>query len=115
MTQEAERVSKIITERMGLCWHEDNASAFITGILVCNKCGEKKHILAARVWHIDWTSPEHLCELIRWAKKQEWWFDFMAFVNNNSLVDNRLRLHYQWFDQPQFAQKLSEWLGRKGN
>jgi hypothetical protein len=115
MTKDAERISRIITEKIGGCWHEADPHNFDE----CIKCHTafQDRLEPIPVHNIDYTDPTRLCELIRWAREQKWWDDFLdrlwtkawgSPVAGSAVY--LLGIPVTYSDQPIFSKSLSEWL-----
>jgi hypothetical protein len=123
MTPDAERVSRIITEKMGLCWHE--WEWIPGGGKQCKNCkinpyGPQSNFSYFPINpippNIDWTAPERLCDLIRWARAQEWWPEFIDWRCQQKVNGCRYEgcqyCAMEDTDQPIFATNLVEfWEG----
>jgi hypothetical protein len=119
--------NQIIHEAMGKCWHEISKDYHDFGglnnhvpVYGCKKCGEFT-TSSDTSWadHPDYSTPEMLCTLLRWAREQEWW---QAFCRWNNWEPIRIELNdagkmvlkyaipASELDQPIFSEKLAEWL-----
>jgi hypothetical protein len=125
MTKDAERISRIITERMGLCWHYLNHwNLWEDGFPVkCVRCDQtwNKFPLTLDWPNTDYTDPTRLCELIRWAKDDSkhpgWtWKQFILWLYQRQsylVVEFRVDWNLVPVDmtsQPEAAVWLAQWL-----
>lgn len=80
-----EEDSKYLAEKMGLCWHEPNYGYWIVcsdgkyGV-PCKSCGIRLYDTHGNdeVKNIDFSSEHGFFVVFEWAKKQEWWIEFVV-------------------------------------
>lgn len=78
MTQQ--QVNKVITEAMGLCYHEWG-NAF-QGWFYCMKCGNEKSSSV----HPDFSTWQDWGRALEWAQGQEWWDRFISVEWDKGLM-----------------------------
>lgn len=71
---ENEEISKYLTEKMGLCWHDwKSMSPKYDGSSQCKKCGVMECMtISPQYSNINFFSPEGFFILKDWAIKQDW-------------------------------------------
>lgn len=107
---------KIITEELGLCWHEFEFRNY--GVAsVCKHC---------RAWfewnvedqckanNIDFNTPDGFFIIIQEGQKREWWVAFLVYlwyeaIRSNLEHDVRA-MPMEFINPPRMHEKLSSWL-----
>ena len=114
-----EEAAKILTEKMGECWHEwiepyaeadDNDWDWPE----CKKCKCRKfHVPDVASPHV-YTSADFWMKVWTWAKGQEWFKDFIWYSNENELDTANRRINYSIsiasVGSPDFLIELAEFL-----
>lgn len=101
-----EQASRIITEKMGKCWHEWEPSED-EGFPICKKCFCRRYHVFDPTQINDDQQWDWFGKVWNWAKEQEWWDDLL----HEFWISGP---HKTWLDRAinptTFAITLAEWL-----
>jgi hypothetical protein len=120
-----EQASRIITEKMGGCWHEWVNDWKLTDdaplpVAFCSRCGDKKYGHIDN--NIDYTTPDGFFKAWQWAQSKEWWDEFVCWTTFPVNWESIFPYSKKWpviptrcIDSTTFAITLAEWLEKRYN
>ena len=85
MTQQ--QVNQIITEAMGLCWHEWDGRRKVNGYSehFCSKC-DQPWDWNCEIGHLDFSTWQDWGRALEWAQGEEWWERFISIEWDKGLM-----------------------------